>query len=259
MTNDFHATDPALAQARGQVEASLSGTTPRPAVHGLIDESTHTATFVVHDPRSRAAAAIDSVLAFDPAGTLSYEAADSVLAHVGEQGLTVAWILETSGHAAPLSAAPHLREGLGGRLGIGRGILQVQDACGTLFNAGTKVARTGAAFDRLFDEGDRFRDGRDGSVRDRGRLPRLPRRLSPGPGLRGRRRQRPLCASPALPPVQPARARSTRCREGSSEVPASRCCSGDPARFDAAERPSPAHRLDLRQPGGGMLIRAKIS
>lgn len=242
MTNDFHATDPALAQAHGQVEASLSATTPRPAVHGLIDEPTHTATFAMYDPRSRAAAVIDSVLA-----------------HVGEQGLTVAWILETSGHADPLSAAPHLREGLGGRLGIGRGILQVQDACGTLFNAGTEVARPGAAFDRLFDEGDGFRDGRDGSVRDRGRLPRLPRRLSPGPGLRGRRRQRPLCASPALPPVQPARARSTRCREGSSEVPASRCCSGDPARLDAAERPSPAHRLDLRQPGGGMLIRAKIS
>lgn len=189
MTNDFHATDPALAQAHGQVEASLSATTPRPAVNGLIDEPTHTATFAMHDPRSRAAAVIDSVIA-----------------QVGEQGRTVAWILETPGHADPLSAAPHLREGLGGRLGIGRGILQVQDACGTLFNAGTEVARPGAAFDRLFDEGDGFRDGRDGSVRDRGRLPRLPRlprRLSPGPGLRGRRRQRPLRPSPALRPCNP--------------------------------------------------------
>ncbi len=235
MTNDFHATDPALAQARGQVEASLSATTPRPAVHGLIDEPTHTATFAMHDPRSRAAAAIDSVIA-----------------QVGEQGRTVAWILETPGHADPLSAAPHLREGLGGRLGIGRGILQVQDACGTLFNAGTEVARPGAAFDRLFDEGDGFRDGRDGSVRDRGRL-RVASPASTEPWSRPSRKA-PAAAAlgfPGPPPVQPARARSTRCREGSSEVPASRCCSGDPARFDAAERPSPAHRLDLRQPGGG--------
>lgn len=88
MTNDFHATDPALAQTHGQVEASLSATTPRPAVHGLNDEPTHTATFAMHDPRNRAAAVIDSVIA-----------------QVGEQGRTVAWILETPGHAAPVGRA----------------------------------------------------------------------------------------------------------------------------------------------------------
>lgn len=160
MTNEPRATDPALAQAHLQVEASLSGTTPRPVVHGFFDEPTNTATFVVHDPGSGAAAVIDSVLDFDPAaGTLSYEAADRVVAHVRERGLTVEWILETHVHADHLSAAPYLQERLGGRLAIGRGILQVQDEFGKLFNAGTEFARTGAEFDRLFDDGDRFTIG----------------------------------------------------------------------------------------------------
>lgn len=160
MTNPILDTDHALRQAHEQVAASLSGAAPRPVVRGFFDEPTNTATFVVHDPESRTAAVIDSVLDFDPAaGTLSYEAADRVIAYLRAEGLTVAWILETHVHADHLSAAPYLQSRLGGRLGIGRGILQVQDAFGKLFNAGTEFARSGAEFDRLFDDGDRFAIG----------------------------------------------------------------------------------------------------
>jgi glyoxylase-like metal-dependent hydrolase (beta-lactamase superfamily II) len=129
-------------------------------VQGFFDEPTNTATFVVHDPQSRSAAVIDSVLDFDPAsGTLSYEAANRVVAYVRAQGLTVEWILETHVHADHLSAAPYLQEQLGGRLAIGRGIVQVQDEFGKIFNAGTEFARAGSEFDRLFDDGDRFAVG----------------------------------------------------------------------------------------------------
>ena len=160
MTEAMSANDPVLAKASHQVTTSLSKVAPQPVVQSFFHEPTNTATFVVHDPRNRAAAVIDSVLDFDPAsGVLSYDAADQVIAYVREQDLTVEWILETHVHADHLSAAPYLQELLGGRLAIGRGILQVQDEFGKLFNAGTEFVRTGAEFDRLFDDGDRFAIG----------------------------------------------------------------------------------------------------
>lgn len=159
MTPSIRASDAALEQAHRQVTASLSGAAPRPSVRGFFDEPTNTATFVVHDPESREAAVIDSVLDFDPAGTLSYAAADRVIDHVRAENLTVAWILETHVHADHLSAAPYLQAKLGGRLAIGRGIVAVQETFGKLFNAGTEFARTGAEFDRLFEDGDPFAIG----------------------------------------------------------------------------------------------------
>lgn len=149
--------DAALERAQEQVRLSLSGRAPRPVVRSFFDEPTHTATFVVHDPESREAAVIDSVLDFDfSSGTVSYAAADRVIDYVRLENLTVTWILETHVHADHLSAAPYLQGKLGGRLAIGRGIVEVQETFGKLFNAGTAFARTGAEFDRLFEDGDRF-------------------------------------------------------------------------------------------------------
>lgn len=157
MNRSTPAADAALERAQTQVTASLSGQTPHPVVRGFFDEPTHTATFVVHDPMTREAAVIDSVLDFDPAsGALSFTAADRVIDYVRTEHLTVAWILETHVHADHLSAAPYLQGKLGGRLAIGRGIVAVQETFGKLFNAGTAFARTGAEFDRLFEDGDRF-------------------------------------------------------------------------------------------------------
>ncbi len=188
MTNDFHATDPALAQAHGQVEASLSATTPRPAVHGLIDEPTHTATFAMHDPRSRAAAA-DRQRDRPGRRTGPDRRVDPGDPRPRRPPL---------GRAAPPG-------GSGGRLGIGRGILQVQDACGTLFNAGTEVARQAPRSTGCSTRVTASVTVGTGAFAIAGvsRVSASPRRLSPGPGLRGRRRQRPLWASPALRPCNP--------------------------------------------------------
>ncbi|MCE4222585.1 MBL fold metallo-hydrolase [Methylobacterium sp. C25] len=160
MTNHSLTEDQALARASEQVTATLAGKRAKGVVQGFFDEPTNTATFVVHDPRTRATVVIDSVLDFDPAaGAISYEAADKVIAYIRENDLSVEWILETHVHADHLSAAPYLQQQLGGRLGIGRGILQVQNEFGKLFNAGTDFARTGEEFDRLFDDGDSFMIG----------------------------------------------------------------------------------------------------
>lgn len=150
--------DPHLQTAREQVEKAIQGQAP--IVRTFFDEPTFTATHVVHDPRTKAAAIIDSVLDFDqPSGRTSTASADAIIAYVREEGLTVEWLLETHAHADHLSAAPYLQEHLGGRIAIGHEILTVQNVFGKVFNEGTAFARDGSQFDRLFEDGDSFRLG----------------------------------------------------------------------------------------------------
>ncbi len=126
-----------------------------PDVHGFFDEVTNTITYVVVDPQGRACAVIDSVLDFDYAsGRTDTRAADAVVAFIAAQGLRLDWILETHVHADHLSAAPYLQERLGGKLGIGDRITQVQETFGKVFNEGTRFARDGSQFDQLFKDGD---------------------------------------------------------------------------------------------------------
>ena len=130
---------------------------PSPTVTAFFDEPTNTAMYVVRDPQSRACAIIDSVLDFDyAAGRVSTEAADRLIEHVRAEELEVAWVLETHVHADHLSAAPYLQDQLGGKIGIGAGISEVQEVFGKVFNAGTAFERDGSQFDQLFVEQDRF-------------------------------------------------------------------------------------------------------
>ena len=111
-------TDQALAAAIAQIEqARADGRVPR--VQTFFDEATFTATHVVWDPATRRAAIVDSVLDFDqPSGRTSTTSADAVIAFVREQGLGIDWVLETHAHADHLSAAPYLKDQLGGTLAI---------------------------------------------------------------------------------------------------------------------------------------------
>ncbi|WOK35845.1 MBL fold metallo-hydrolase [Sphingomonas sp. C3-2] len=150
-------TDPILQQAATQIEESG---TASPVIRAFFDEDSFTASYVVHDPETRRAAIIDSVLDYDPAaGRTATASADAVIAYVEAEGLGVDWILETHAHADHLSAAPYLQQRLGGKIAIGRQILQVQAVFGKLFNAGTDFALDGSQFDRLFDDGEIFSIG----------------------------------------------------------------------------------------------------
>ena len=96
-------------------------------------------------------AVIDSVLDYDAAsGRTATESADELVAFIREQGLEVEWILETHFHADHLSAAPYIKNRLGGALAIGGNIRIVQDIFGKVFNAGTEFQRDGSQFDHLF-------------------------------------------------------------------------------------------------------------
>ena len=129
----------------------------KPNVKAFFDEATFTISYVVSDPATKAAAIIDSVLDYDPAsGRTSTLSADQVIAYVQAEDLTIEWIIETHVHADHLSAAPYLKDKLGGKTGIGEHISTVQNVFGKVFNAGTDFARDGSQFDHLFADGETF-------------------------------------------------------------------------------------------------------
>ncbi len=129
-------------------------------VQTFFDEATFTATHVVVDPATKHAAIIDSVHDYDPkSGRTSTESADAVVAWVKEHGLSVDWLLETHAHADHLSAAPYLKDKVGGEIAIGEHITAVQETFGKVFNAGSEFAVDGSQFDHLFKDGDTFKIG----------------------------------------------------------------------------------------------------
>ncbi|WP_429912926.1 MBL fold metallo-hydrolase [Glycocaulis sp.] len=131
-----------------------------PDVKAFFDEPTNTVSYVVSDPATKKAAIVDSVLDYDPkSGRTSRDSADAIIAYVKAQGFEVQWLLETHVHADHLSAAPYLKEKLGGTLAIGSNIRTVQDVFGKVFNAGTEFQRDGSQFDRLVEDGDTFKLG----------------------------------------------------------------------------------------------------
>jgi len=149
-----------LVQAAALIDRARDGSSPKPSVKAFFDEPTNTISYVVHDPESRQAAIIDSVLDYNPAaGRTSVASADQIIEHVKAEGLTVAWLLETHAHADHLSAAPYLKDRLGGELAIGREIIHVQTVFGKIFNEGSDFARDGSEFDRLFVDGETFNIG----------------------------------------------------------------------------------------------------
>ena len=100
-----------------------------PHVQTFFDKATSTATHLVSDPATGVAAIIDPVLDFEPkAARLSTASADAVLAAVRDQGLTLAYVLETHAHADHLSAADLIRRKTGAKIVIGARITEVQKA-----------------------------------------------------------------------------------------------------------------------------------
>jgi glyoxylase-like metal-dependent hydrolase (beta-lactamase superfamily II) len=132
----------------------------KPDVRVFFDPATWTLTYIVKDPNSSACAIIDSVLDYEAAsGRTKTKSADQVIAMVESENLTVEWILETHVHADHLSAAPYLHNKLGGKIGIGAHITDVQNIFGNLFNAEPEFRRDGSQFDHLFTDGDTFAIG----------------------------------------------------------------------------------------------------
>ena len=132
----------------------------KPEVSAFFDEDTNTISYVVKDPGSNACAVIDSVMDIDyAAGRITYDGADEIIGHIERNGLKLEWIIETHAHADHLSGAPYIQQKLGGKIGIGKNILVVQNVFGKIFNEGTEFQRDGSQFDALFEDGDTYKIG----------------------------------------------------------------------------------------------------
>ena len=131
----------------------------KPVIQAFFDEPTNTVSYLVSDPVSKKGAVIDPVLDFDHrSGKASVTSADAILAAAAEQGVEIAWVLETHAHADHLSGAPYVKQKTGAKVGIGEHIRDVQRIFRPVFNA-TDVSGDGSEFDQLFKDGERFTIG----------------------------------------------------------------------------------------------------
>jgi len=132
----------------------------KPEVIAFFDEGSNTISYIVRDPGSTGCAVIDAVMEIDyAAGRLTFDGADKIIARIREEGWSLEWLIETHIHADHLSGAPYIQDALGGRIGIGEQVTEVQDTFGKIFNEGTEFQRDGSQFDRLFADGDTYRIG----------------------------------------------------------------------------------------------------
>lgn len=118
-------------------------------------EVTNTVTYIVCDPATKSCAIIDPVMDYDAAsGTLSTEFADKIVSHFDKNGLNLEWILETHAHADHITAAPYIKEKLGGLIGIGEHIRRVQSTFKAIYHLEAQFAVDGSQFDQLFVDGE---------------------------------------------------------------------------------------------------------
>ena len=123
-------------------------------IKSFFDPATWTFTYVVYDRVGGHAAIIDPVLDYDPkAARTSTTSADEVVAYMQEKHLKLQWILETHAHADHVSAAHYLQGRLGGKLGIGDHITDVQSTFAKIFNLEPEFRADGSQFQVLLAEG----------------------------------------------------------------------------------------------------------
>ncbi len=129
-------------------------------VKTFFDQDTFTYTHILIDPNTKACAIVDSVKNYDAkSGRTTTESADEIVAYVQQNQLTVTWHLETHVHADHLSAAPYLKEKLGGKIAIGDQVQTVQKTFQSIFNIGDDFCTNGCQFDVLLSDGDHFQIG----------------------------------------------------------------------------------------------------
>ncbi len=130
-----------------------------PQVRSWFHAATNTACHLLRDPQTLSCALVDSVLDFDYAsGRTATAFADAIIDYIRGEGLRLEWLLETHAHADHLSAAAYIQRQLGGRIGIGEHIRDVQRVFGELFHD-PGIAHDGRPFDHLFRDGECFAIG----------------------------------------------------------------------------------------------------
>lgn len=123
-------------------------------IQPFFDARTFTLSYVVFDPETRDAIAIDPVLDYDPVGSSTFtESIDQLSDFVRRERLRLHWSLETHAHADHLTGSALLRRRFEAKVAIGAPITTVQRTFKELL-ALEHLATDGSQFDRLLSEGD---------------------------------------------------------------------------------------------------------
>lgn len=131
-----------------------------PDVIAFFEPVTSSLSYLVIDPQSERAAIIDPVLDFDPcAGRIRVTQADRLATEAEDRGLTLDWVLDTHIHADHVTASGYLKFRLGGQLGIGARVTEVQSTFADIYNSGPEFKADGSQYDHLFADGERFKVG----------------------------------------------------------------------------------------------------
>ncbi|WP_417659288.1 MBL fold metallo-hydrolase [Pseudidiomarina sp.] len=129
-------------------------------VKAFLDEDSETFSYVLYHQDEKQAVVIDPVLDFDyKSGRTNTKGAQRIVDFVNSEGLHVAWVLETHAHADHLSAAPFVKEHVGGHIGIGEHIKDVQKIFKDVFDLEKEFLPNGHQFDHLFKDGETFNVG----------------------------------------------------------------------------------------------------
>ncbi|CUH35041.1 Beta-lactamase hydrolase-like protein [Jannaschia seosinensis] len=130
-----------------------------PDVWGIYEPDTGSIQYVCADPATKQAALIDVVWNFDPKHyRFSTGSMDQVLDLVAENGLTVAWVLDTHPHADHVMASAQLREHTGAPNAIGEKVPDIAAIWAEIYHM-PDAFNAERDFDRLLAEGETLRLG----------------------------------------------------------------------------------------------------
>ncbi|QQA43397.1 MBL fold metallo-hydrolase [Pelagovum pacificum] len=130
-----------------------------PDVWGVYEPDTGSIQYICADPATKQAALIDVAWNFDPKHyRFSTGSMDQVLDIVKENGLTVAWVLDTHPHADHVMASAHLKQVTGAPNAIGALVPKIAQIWADIYNM-QGVFEPARDFDHLFEEGETFKLG----------------------------------------------------------------------------------------------------
>ena len=128
-------------------------------IESFFDTQSNTFSYIVSCNETKHCAVIDSVKNYDPAsGRTDTRCADEVIEYIEKNNLQLEWILETHIHADHLSAAPYIKNKLGGKTGIGSHISDIQKIFKSLL-AEDNFKTDGRQFDHQFKDNEEFNIG----------------------------------------------------------------------------------------------------
>ena len=127
------------------------------ALKAFVHEGSSTISYLLIEPKMRAAAVIDPAADFNiSTGQLDFTFCKKIEEVIRAEKLQLQWILETHVHADHVTGAQYLRSRLGGDVAIGHRIVEVQKIFSEVYNDMPALKCDGSEFDRLLKPNEIF-------------------------------------------------------------------------------------------------------